>query len=194
MKTLLVDIDNVLNNFTETVLNFYNKDYNTHFHMSDIYKYSMEETLGIPYKTLYKYFTNVELLNACQPLKDAQKYLKILNELTIMYIVTARDFRQLCDIDLWFERNYPFIKTEQIIRCRDKHLVQGDIRIDDHYDNLKYSKGGKILFNYPFNENLDLSDTMVYRVSSWEQCFRATMLLLGYNETTIEHYITGVDI
>ena len=187
--TLLVDIDNVLNNFTETVLKYYNRDFQTEYKMENIYKYSMEETLNIPFEVLYKYFSSAEVLNNCKPLKDAQKYLKILNELTNTYIVTARDWIQMVDMDNWFNTFYPYLKSEQIIRCRDKHMVQGDIRIDDHYDNLKYCKGGRILFNYPFNRDIDLTDSLIYRVNNWEECFSSCMLMLGYNPSEIQRYI-----
>lgn len=187
--TLLVDIDNVLNNFTETVLKYYNRDFQTEYKMENIYKYSMEETLNIPFEVLYKYFSSPEVLNNCKPLKDAQKYLKILNELTYTYIVTARDWIQMVNMDNWFNTFYPYLKSEQIIRCRDKHMVQGDIRIDDHYDNLKYCKGGRILFNYPFNKDIDLTDSLIYRVNNWEECFSSCMLMIGYNPSEIHKYI-----
>jgi len=187
--TLLVDIDNVLNNFTETVLKYYNRDFQTEYKMENIYKYSMEETLNIPFEVLYKYFSSAEVLNNCKPLKDAQKYLKILNELTNTYIVTARDWIQMVDMDNWFNTFYPYLKSEQIIRCRDKHMVQGDIRIDDHYDNLKYCKGGRILFNYPFNKDIDLTNSLIYRVNNWEECFSSCMLMMGYNPSEIKKYI-----
>jgi 5'(3')-deoxyribonucleotidase len=189
--TILVDIDNVLNNFTETVLDLYNKEHGTFHKMTDIYKYSMEETLNIPFNILYDYFVNEEVLDNCKPLKDAPKYLNILNNISKLYIVTARDWLQLLNIDKWFERNYPFIDNRQIIRCRDKHLVQGDIRIDDHYDNLRYAKGEKILFNYPFNSYIDLSNEMVYRVNNWKECFIACMSLMNYSTSQIEEIING---
>lgn len=189
--TILVDIDNVLNNFTETVLDLYNREHGTSHKMTDIYKYSMEETLNIPFNILYDYFVNEEVLDNCKPLKDAPKYLNILNNISKLYIVTARDWLQLLNIDKWFERNYPFIDNRQIIRCRDKHLVQGDIRIDDHYDNLRYAKGEKILFNYPFNSYIDLSNEMVYRVNNWEECFTACMSLMNYSTSQIEEITNG---
>ena len=192
--TILVDIDNVLNNFTEVVLHHYNADHNTSYRLEDIHIYSMEDTFNIPFSVLYEYFVSPEVLNDCKPLKDARKYLRLLNELSQIYIVTARDWKQLISIDEWFNEHYPFINSTQIIRCRDKHMVQGDIRIDDHFDNLKYCNGGRILFNYPFNQDIDLTDTLVYRVNNWEECFSACMLMMGYTPTTIQNYIERSDI
>lgn len=189
--TILIDIDNVLNNFIEVVLDVYNADHGTEFKVSDIKSYYVCDSLNIPQLIIYDYFYSEEVLKNCKPLKDSVKYLKILNELAKVYIVTARDWLQLLNINKWFSTNYPYIEDRQIIRCRDKHIIQGDIRIDDHYDNLKYAKGEKILFSYPYNADIDLSETMVYRVKNWQECFTACMSIMGYNPFQIENYIEG---
>ena len=186
--TILVDIDNVLNNFAQLVVKFYNEDYKTNTTFEDVHEYSLENALNTTTEKLIPYFNSEELLIACEPPKGAQKYLKILNELSNIYIVTARDFKQLFNIDEWFTKWFPYIENQQLIRCRDKHLVQGDIRIDDHYDNLKASKCGKILFSYPYNANVDLTNELIYRVYNWEECFSACMLMMGYNPSTIKNY------
>lgn len=189
--TTLVDIDNVLNNFAETVLDFYNRDFGTNVQLEDVKEYSLENALGTTTEKLTKYFNDSKLLNACKPREGAIKYLKLLNDISDVYIVTARDFIQLVDIDDWFAKYYPYIQNQQLIRCRDKHLVQGDIRIDDHYGNLKACKGGRILFNYPYNANIDLSNEMIYRVNNWKECLTVCMTIMGYTPNTIDNYING---
>ena len=189
--TILVDIDNVLNDFAQKVIEYYNRDNDTTVSFNDVNEYSLENALNVTTDELIKYFNDEELLNSCVPPAGAQKYLKLLNELANIYIVTARDFKQLFNIDEWFAKWFPYIQNQQLIRCRDKHLVQGDIRIDDHYDNLKASKCGKILFSYPYNANVDLTNELIYRVYNWEECFSACMLMMGYSPTTINKYISG---
>ena len=186
--TVIVDIDNVLNNFTETVLAHYNKDYNTNHKIEDINRYSMEDALNIPFHTLNKYFTSNRVLSECIPIKDSQKYLKILNQMADVYIVTAREWTQLEHITDWFSKYFPFIEDRQIIRCRDKHIIQGDIRIDDHLDNLLNCFGGRIVFDYPFNRNIDDMSNFIYRAYNWKDCFSMTMLMLGFDSKTIIQY------
>lgn len=188
---LLVDIDNVLNNFTETVLQYYNTDNNTKHTISDITQYGMEHALDIPFEKLVKYFESEYVLHNCTPQPMAQKYLKILNELCDVYIVTAREWIQLSNIKRWFNRYYPFITDNQIIRCRDKHMVHGDIRIDDHLDNLLNCADGRIVFDYPWNRDIDDKSNFLYRVANWEECFCTVMIMLGYDAKTIDKYKKG---
>ena len=186
--TVLVDIDNILNNFAQTFLDFYNRDNHTDFTMQDVTEYSFATSLKIPESALVTYFKNRKLLNSCEPLPDAIRYLRILNELANVYIVTAREFDQLIDIEAWFKLYYPYIESRQLIRCADKHMVKGDIRIDDHYKNLEHSNSAKILFNYPYNNTIDLTNELIYRVNNWEECFSACMLRMGYNPSDIDKY------
>ena len=183
---LLVDIDNVLNNFTETVLQYYNTEHDTKHTINDINQYGMEHALNIPFETLITYFESDKVLWNCTPQPMAQKYLKILNELCDIYIVTAREWSQLKDIKKWFEKYYPFISDTQMIRCRDKHMVRGDIRIDDHLDNLLNCPDGRVIFDYPWNRNIDDETNFLYRVTDWEHCFSTVMMMLGFDKKTIK--------
>ena len=59
---VLVDLDNVLNNFTEVILTHYNADHNTSHKLEDVKVYSMEDSLGIPFNTLYQYFISPDII------------------------------------------------------------------------------------------------------------------------------------
>lgn len=53
----------------------------------------------------------------------------------------------------WLEENFPFVKDIFInYKSHIKHLVRGDVLIDDKVDNLTNWQGIAILFSHPWNQ------------------------------------------
>ena len=51
----------------------------------------------------------------------------------------------------WLDEHFPFIHWKQRIFCGNKHLVKGDVLIDDHDFNLSVFPGRPIVFTAPHN-------------------------------------------
>lgn len=102
------------------------------------------------------------------PLMDgAVEILKALNEKYDLFIVSAAmEFpNSLIEKYGWLAEHFPFITWKQIVFCGSKTIVQGDIMIDDHYKNLDYFNGRRILFTQPHNYGHDNRGHT--RVNSW---------------------------
>jgi 5'(3')-deoxyribonucleotidase len=63
----------------------------------------------------------------------------------------------------WLDQYFPFIPWRKRILCGDKHILQGDILIDDRSFNLESFKGRRILFTSPHNVN----NNGYERANSW---------------------------
>ena len=188
----LVDIDNILNNFTETCLYLYNHDKGTSFNVSNILQYDITESLHITNKEEFRqnYLCNSTVVDYCRPLPEAPKYLEKITKLSQVYLVTARDWTQLTNIQAWVSKFYPFIKDNQIIRCQDKSMVRGDILIDDCLDNLVSFPGGKIVLDYPWNrysvEDYDMDIPLVpdltnfiFRTTDWKHIYQTIKTMIS---------------
>ena len=70
-------------------------------------------------------------------------------------------------------RYYPFLNWKDIIITADKHLIRGDVLIDDGVHNLLGGDYRKILVTAPYNESFDAEANGMIRVSSWEEIYRA---------------------
>lgn len=174
----LVDIDNILNNFSACCINSYNHDHGTHFTDSMVTTYDIATSLEIcPTYFLENYLLSSIVVENCLPNRDAQIYLEKINQLLTLYIVTARVWCQLTHINKWFSKNYPYIQDRQIIRCVDKRMVRGDVLIDDSLDNILNFPNGRILFDYPYNRDVEDITHFINRVSSWEECYNILKLM-----------------
>lgn len=169
----LVDIDNVMNNFTETCVNIYNENYGTNYKHTDIVTYDIASCLGPANweDFLNNYLLSPKITDACIPLPEAPHYLELINKICELYVVTARDWSQLINIRLWLKKYFPFLEDWQIIRCRNKNLIMGDILIDDCLDNILNFSRGRILFDYPYNREVDDLTNFITRVHSWQECY-----------------------
>lgn len=178
---VLCDIDNVLNNFTECCVNKYNKDNGTEFTIDDVYTYDIGRSLGVEDfdHFLNNYLLSPEVSNSCIPLENSITYLEKVNKLCQLYIVTARDWAQLSNIYIWFQKYYPFITDGQIIRCQEKGLIRGDVLIDDSLDNILSFPAGRILFDYKYNRNINDIEHFITRVHTWEECYNVLKLMKG---------------
>ena len=123
----LVDIDNVLNNFGQTVVNAYNKEYYTFFKLDDMINYDLYSCIQ-PNTLTYeefcnKYFTGNKYCDESIPHPDSIQGLCELNSICDTYLVTSREMSELPNIMTWINNFYPFIKDEQLIRCKNKNLI-----------------------------------------------------------------------
>lgn len=179
----LVDIDNVLNNFGQTVVNAYNNEYNTLFRLCDMVNYDMFSCMqpnNLTYeKFCDKYFTGNLYCDEAVPLPDSIQGLCELNSLCETYLVTSREMGELPNIMKWLYSNYPFIKDEQLIRCKNKNLINGDILIDDCLDNILNFSRGRIVFDYPWNRNIDDKTNFIHRAYNWEDILNIIKLKLN---------------
>ena len=171
-----VDIDNVLNNYTETVLAVHNSLHHTSITLDDITYYGIETVLGMTveeYRRAYEAVTEL-----CTPLEGAVTGLRYLNDTYTTYVTTARSFKQFGTTNRFFDTYFPFIREDQIIRCIDKRIIKADIIIDDGLHNIINAPCGKILFDYPWNRNVTDSEHLITRVRSWEEIVQAVDLML----------------
>lgn len=71
----------------------------------------------------------------------------------------------------YLQKNFPFLKTEQIVFLNDKKLIDFDIRIDD---SIRHLVGGEtlLLFDAYTNQNLteeELASKNIRRVMNWQE-------------------------
>lgn len=89
------------------------------------------------------------------PIKDSQEVLKELSEKHEVYIASAAmQFpNSLEEKSDWLDEFFPFIPWEKRILCGNKHILSGDVLIDDRSYNLEHFVGRSILYTSPHNIN-----------------------------------------
>ena len=71
----------------------------------------------------------------------------------------------------WLDEHFPFIPWQRRILCGHKHILKGDILIDDRAYNLEHFKGKSLLFTSPHNINIHNLE----RVDNWKEVERKLM-------------------
>ena len=99
------------------------------------------------------------------PIKYSQEILKELSEKHEVYIASAamQYPNSLKDKSNWLDEHFPFIPWKKRILCGDKHILSGDVLIDDRSYNLEHFSGRSILFTSPHNINSNGYE----RANSW---------------------------
>lgn len=155
MKTVIVDMDNVMANISEHFINWYNdKTGESITSESLIGKPELEAfpKSGIVKDFLYTpgFFRTVPVMN------NSQQVMAELNKKYKVFIVSsALEFPQsLPEKYDWLGEHFPFIGWQQIVFCGSKSLIRGDYMIDDYLKNFEHFDGEKLLFTAPHNQLL----------------------------------------
>lgn len=98
----------------------------------------------------------------------AQDGVTLLTEIFDIYVVTATPNRYSMEGLLrakeeWLAEHFPEIKG--IISTTHKHLISGDIIVDDNPDNLEKHPGVAVLFSAPWNK----TESRYTRAHNWPE-------------------------
>jgi 5'(3')-deoxyribonucleotidase len=163
--TIICDLDGILNNFKEICLSLMNEyrikvnlDVNefecTHYNLHDIHEEAGQYIYSLMNDPKFNFG---ELL---KPLPGAITYLEAIRDLGHKIIVCSspgrvvRNKNLFAEKKLWLEKYLPWIENNYIFTS-EKHLITGDVFIDDKPDNLETSIcERKITIDYPYNRNV----------------------------------------
>lgn len=172
--TILVDMDDVLNNLFSAWAIELNKIYKLNVNPKDIKDWKLskyypsltkEEIFSPLYKNIFWASLNT--------IPDSNYYLrKLIDEGHIVYIVTATFYQNIKIKIEWLLKNYPFLKEDQVIVTSHKQLIKGDVLIDDAPHNLINGDYEKILFEASHNVEFDESTICAVRAKSWDDVYK----------------------
>lgn len=177
------DVDNVLNNLTESVLQIYNTDNNDNLTIKDIISYGIEEFVKPELqKDFHKIFLDKRVWKGISVIPGCVDVLKKYhNKGHKIYIVTATEPANMTKKAQWLQRTLPFLNIRKRLIClQEKQMLSGniDVLIDDCLDNLLGGTYKKIVLDYPWN-----------RKASDELCG----LIRCYNWNDIDHDLESIE-
>ncbi|HLO43501.1 MAG TPA: hypothetical protein VK175_04145 [Leadbetterella sp.] len=171
MKTIIIDMDDVLADASARILEIFNELNNTNiskdfFDNRDFYEFINSNG----HKTYRHRLFDPGFFGGLEVMPDAQEVVKELAAKHNVYVVSAatefpNSLKEKYD---WMAEHFPFISWRNFMLCGDKSIVKGDIMIDDHEKNLKSFDGEKLLFDAMHNKLL----TGYHRVHDWQEVHR----------------------
>ena len=188
--TILVDMDDTIENLSEAWVSYLNSRYGTNVSVSDISSWDISQAFPTLSKAeVYGALKEVELWGAVKPLPGAVKYLqKLIEDGNDVFIVTASHPDTVgIKMNAVLFKYFPFIPYQNIIISNKKQMISGDILIDDGVHNLGGSYMG-MLFTANHNKSVTDEELMKrnsVRVDDWKETYE---LIRGYQK----NYRAGV--
>ena len=161
--TILVDIDNTINNLNHIWLQYINREYNTNYKYSDITHWAFFGDLVEQGINAYSILEWEGFWRATTVYPNAVKVLEALVAVGHKaFLVTATDLFNPALMTKLSHVLAPFnpslINKDNIIIAQDKSVIEGDILIDDKLETcLEWAENGKLVFmpEQPWNTKFD---------------------------------------
>lgn len=176
MKTIMVDMDNVITDTTFfSILEKYigkKLDFNN-------MGYYIQDILGDKKEDFFNKFKYMNIYKNAILLPDCYEILKELNKNYKIYICTDYIWKEIVSYaglnlknkyDYLYEK-LDFINPRNYIFTADKSIINTDIKIDDKLENLKNAKI-KLLFTAYHNKkisNEELNQNNIIRTNNWKE-------------------------
>ncbi|MEO1010605.1 MAG: 5'(3')-deoxyribonucleotidase [Bacteroidota bacterium] len=164
--TLFVDMDEVLADTYGAHIEIYNKEYGQNLTAEQCA--GREAWHSVPKEHQESIKNHARRLGFFRNLKPMPQSIAVLRELQKKYEIyiasAAMQFPDsLKEKSDWLDEYFPFISWQRRILCGDKHILRGDILIDDRGYNLENFTGRALMFSSPHN----LYTNGFERVNDW---------------------------
>lgn len=170
---ILIDCDDTIWNLLEAWVSVLNSRYNTAVIWSNIETWDVSASFPeLTKQQVYEPLCEDELWKLVKPKFDAVKYIpKLYEEGHEIYFVTSTDYRNIKYKVKLLEDYFPDIPIQNLITTYHKHLIIGDILIDDYINNFKDRPSGGILFTTAYNKQFNAEEYGLHRCDSWEDVY-----------------------
>ena len=180
--TILVDMDDTIEDLCGAWVNYLNEKYGTNTKPSDVKEWDITKAFPtLSRDEVFGVLSDELLWDRVKPLPGAADYLKkIIDDGHKVFIVTAShpDIISTKLSKVLF-KYFPFLTYDDVIITTHKQLIRGDILIDDAPHNLEGGKYFKILYNAPHNQSYDDVKNFVIRVYNWDEVYYAVNCFAG---------------
>lgn len=177
---ILIDMDDVMAEFSEEWISRYNKDYEDNQTVEMFESWNtlppVKPECGIK---IFDYFTEPGIYRHLKPKEGSQEVIAELIALGAEVLVVT-DSPKGCsfgddnwkgsnpadDKRAWLTEHFPMISEDNVFICRKKWHVEGDILIDDKPETIeKFQERGRkiIAMEMPYNRDMDIE----LRAKTW---------------------------
>lgn len=172
--TILIDIDDVLNNLCEEWCNLLNNKYGCNVDYENVTDWDISRFF--PKLTKEQVFSPLhtpEIWHKLKPKDGAVKYVKkLIDDGYNVFLCTSTDYRNIRPkFEGVIQKYFPYIKWSQVIIASHKQMIKADFLIDDGVHNLENGDYIKILMTAPHNKDYDAEGNGMYRADNWETIY-----------------------
>lgn len=172
--TILVDMDDTLENLCEVWVGYLNETYGTDVKLEDVTQWDMTKVFPtLNRNEIFDVLTEEALWERIEPLPGAVEYLKKLIDdgHKIVIVTSASPETVSLKLNKVLFKYFPYLTYKDVIITSQKQMVIGDVLVDDAPHNLENGNYLKLLFDASHNQTYDSKD--VVRVRNWEETYEA---------------------
>ena len=176
-------MDDTIENLLEVWIEELNKRYSKHYKLDDVIDWDMTKCFpDLTTNQILSVLDDLSIYDKVRPYKDAQKYIKLLNDNPDfeIYIATRTHPHVFTyKMENLLFKYFPFFKNKQIICIANKQLLNCDVLVDDAVHNLIGGTYDKILMDMPHNKDcisidinkLDYNKHIIKRATNWKDIY-----------------------
>lgn len=175
--SILVDMDNCINNLMEATCNLFNKENGTYYALESFQKYSITDCIPEEHaQKMQALFVDKRLWDSTRPAKGSQSAIKRMKDNgDEVLIVTATHFENVPWKAEWLAKYFPFIEWRDVIVAAKKSHIVGDWMIDDCLNNLLSFPYGRVCIDKPWNRNVRDDVYDIIRVDDLNKAYDAIL-------------------
>ena len=171
---ILVDMDDTIENLGQAWVEYLNRKYDKTVKWNDVRNWDMQLVYpSLSNEQMSGALDDENLWDAVTVKEDAPYYLKkLIDEGNDVFIVTTAWYKTIPPkVEKCLFKYFPFLKWEQVIVTSSKHLIKGDILVDDNPQNFVGGDYFGILFTAPHNLDFDDTEADLIRVDNWKSAY-----------------------
>lgn len=165
--TIFVDMDEVIADAYQAHIDIYNQEFNAQIRAEACHGKEFWQSVPVMHQESIKGHTRRDgFFGGLKVIVDSQEVLEELSKKHDVYIASAAmEFPQsLREKSDWLDKHFPFITWQNRILCGNKHILKGDVLIDDRSKNLEQFDGRSIMFTSPHNTEVNTFE----RADTWQ--------------------------
>lgn len=178
--TILVDMDDTIENLAEAWVAYLNARHQTSTNLSDITDWDISKAFPtLTKEQVYAPLFEDAFWSWVKPMEGASEALQklIADGHTVLIVTTSNYQTMAAKMEQVLFHYFPFLTWNDVIITAHKQLIKGDVLVDDGIHNLEGGDYFKILMTAPHNRNYDADKNGMYRVSSWSETYSAIQAL-----------------
>lgn len=185
--TILIDMDDTIENFCETWVAFLNEKHIRNVRHADIVDWELYEFYpGLSHEEIYAPLNTVEFWKRVKPFPGAVYYIqKMIEDGHRVVVVTASGVNTIAlKMNLMLFKYFPFLSFNDVIIASQKDLIKGDLLIDDAIHNFERWDGAGIMMNAPHNQKYDAEAHGLKRANNWIEIYQIVQEFCTEGEDT----------
>jgi 5'(3')-deoxyribonucleotidase len=169
---IYLDMDGVLVDLMAGWMPYLNEVSGKDVKIEDVNMWGIESVYDIPFVVARKPLDEPGFWEGLPPYHGAVNFVETLEEMGHDVYIASTPFPSwvcMWGKRMWVEEHLTFLPPTRLCLIHDKHLLRGDMLVDDKPENLVAFQGLRVLFNQPWNQNLStgIIEAWFTRVSTY---------------------------